>query len=558
MRDGMPGREFTFDAEKEGVKNPNNVKPEAEMEWGYGGIPPEFYEQQNAGEVDRHLPESAEFDAGPVIRFARDQMNRGLGRAQLLASLQERFGRDLLLKAAPALRPLMALEGIIGRIAIDGRGYKSCKQALMLASKSPYKHFIRHVVGCQCGDPQMVPLKPKGGAMGAVEASTGNGIDDFFADGQAPAPKMVSHCRSTMLPILSGMGDLDESEMDGTLIDLMNLTNLPEGDVENIRTDSTKKPLEKVRAAFQLVDRRLSRSMTTRYRQMVDASEHRLAQADNEIALDPVASTPELDVDHVNHAIQHTVDVNADPLQAGLDINGRGLMADVDLANIPVPETIDVDGNVPLPYGIQVEAARQAEADLRMEHQKRAQIDGVFDMGQLREVEVDPQAANIHVKVDKARQAKPELQMEAQPERSRVDGMIDFAPNAMPMDDLVAAMDVKVQPERQVRPDLEMEQPDQPRLDSMIAVDGIQAQTVEELDASMALDFESLRDNKPISVDHRGGMQAVELEGFGVAPDIDLLSSPDAEFIGADEIELEMPTSSPGDLDVDMGGGMSW
>lgn len=62
---------------------------------------------------------------------------------------------------------------------------------------------------------------------------------------------MVAHCQSTMLPVLA-KGDLDESEMDQTMIDLMNVASLPETVASEIRGSKVSN-LKKVQTAFRKI-----------------------------------------------------------------------------------------------------------------------------------------------------------------------------------------------------------------------------------------------------------------------------------------------------------------
>ena len=81
---------------------------------------------------------------------------------------------------------------------------------------------------------------------------------------------MVSHCQSTMLPILA-KGDLDESEMDATMIDLMNITKLPETVASEIR-QSKDSNLKKVQAAFRALISLRDRREAEKYSGKVDTA----------------------------------------------------------------------------------------------------------------------------------------------------------------------------------------------------------------------------------------------------------------------------------------------
>lgn len=288
----------------ENVKNPNNIKPQLEMEWGLGG--PDIDINEPAGVVKRNVPEDSEGDAGGVIVFARDMQNRGFRASQIIKSLKAKFNKETLAKAASGLREQFCLDGIVGRIAIDGRGYDSCQQALKASMNSPYKRFIKYVIGCECGDPHMLPFDEKG--MFVDMDSSGNAVDDFFASTGEPkvAKQMVSHCRTSMLKIMAAQGDLDDSEMDSTLIEMMNTTGIPAGTVASVRKQHVSN-VQKIRNAFRLLDIHRDSMESKKYSGSVNSDEFKIKRADNEIEFGMEPMT-DLDVDPVNYSLQQEVE----------------------------------------------------------------------------------------------------------------------------------------------------------------------------------------------------------------------------------------------------------
>jgi hypothetical protein len=271
----------------ESIRNPNNVKPQVEVEWGLGG--PDVDLNEPAGVVKRNLEEGIG-DADSVILFARDMMNRGLRGRQVVASLRGKYPPALLAKAQKGLRAMFALEGLVGRIMVDARGYKSCQAAMKAVANSPYKRFVKYVYGCNCGDSHNLPMNDMG-LFDNVKASSGNGFDDFLA-GEKSTAKLASHCRSTMMPIFAS-GDLDKSMLDGTLIEMMNLTPVPQSVVNQVTAMSISN-LEKVRMAFRWLDKKVDAAEDSRYAGVVeDSSEFKLLRADNEVDL---VGVPETDI----------------------------------------------------------------------------------------------------------------------------------------------------------------------------------------------------------------------------------------------------------------------
>lgn len=270
------------------MRNPNNVKPQLEMEWGVGG--PDIDLDEPAGAVQRNVSDDIG-DPEPVIMFARDMMNRGYRGSQVVASLRKRFPSALLANASKGLRSMFALEGLVGRIMVDARGYRSCQDALKSASNSPFKRFVKYTFGCCCGEPHVLPSNDMD-IIGSVQESAGNPTDAFLA-GEKTTSKTATHCRSTMLPILSSQGDIDKSLLDGTLIEMMNLTPVPEGVLKDIRAMKTSN-LAKIRAAFRWLDNSIDASEGSKYANDADSGAFNLVHADNEIDIfdAPLADIP--------------------------------------------------------------------------------------------------------------------------------------------------------------------------------------------------------------------------------------------------------------------------
>ena len=292
-----PGRE-PFDATEETAGQDIDIKPDAEVEWGYGSMAPAWSDAANQHNTVERAPEEQYGDAGDVIVLARDLMNRGATWTQVAQGLKGKFSKETLLAAKEGLRELVAMDGLIGRVMIDGAGYEDCSHALKAAQNSPYKNFIRYVTGCTCGDPVLMESST-GHQMESVVDVPENATDAFFAAEEAPKASKVPHCRKTMLPLISGQGDLDESEMDPTMIDLMNVTGLPEGETEKVMKKKGK-GLKKWQHAFQAADRLLESQEEEKYAGPVDVSEHRIDVSDQEIELAGAVDLSQLDVQLTN------------------------------------------------------------------------------------------------------------------------------------------------------------------------------------------------------------------------------------------------------------------
>jgi hypothetical protein len=342
-KDGMlkPGAP-TFEPVAEGMKKHNNIKPELEVEWG-GATTPDIDLNQPAGIVQRNLPDDAIGDASAVIVFARDAMNRGVMGRALVAALKGKFASKTLRAAKDGLRKQLALEGVVGCIAVDGRGYESCRDALKAASHSPYKYFLKYVIGCQCGEPHSIASL---GQRMAVKAETiGGSVDAFFAStDEKHVPTMASHCRSTMMPILAARGDLDPSDMDTTMIDMMNMSGLPEGQYKQIWDDRKNNKyssnLEAIRAAFRWLNHRKESAESSRYAGKVKAYGISMGMGDTPVDISaPLSPTP--DVEMGQNVLDNPPMLNEPVAEAAPQAEFDDLMED-----------ILVDAAPPAPLGI--------------------------------------------------------------------------------------------------------------------------------------------------------------------------------------------------------------
>lgn len=283
------------------MRNPNNIKPQLEMEWGIGKG--DINLDEPAGCVERNIPKDQLGDAKSVIMFARDQMNRGVRGSKVVQSLKNKYPKELLFMAKEGLHEMFGMEGLVGRIMIDARGYKNCKVALDLVANSPYKSFIKYVYGCDCGEPHIVASNETD-VIGKIQDSTGNGMDDFMSD-KSYTSKMKELCCSTMLERI-GRGDLDDSMMDETLIDMNNLASLPEHVSSKIRKNNISN-LSKIKLAFSWLDKQADLKNGVKYMASVDNIEFVLKVKDDEVDI-----------------------LNAPPATKIFDVTNKSLLTDIE------------------------------------------------------------------------------------------------------------------------------------------------------------------------------------------------------------------------------------
>jgi hypothetical protein len=341
----------TFDPAAKGVKRNNNIKDDLQLQWGFGNIPPD-YSDPVAGRVERNVPDDKLGDAGKMILFARDMMNRGQPLRNIVAALKKRFDKSTLVAAKDGLRAQFALDGVAGRFVVDARGYESCKTAMDSCWRSPHKRHLGYVLGCKCGTPHLISASHF--AESEVKSS-GNPIDDFMADKEIYVSKMIPHCRSTMLPIAAGRGDLDPEWMDKTLIDVMDLTGIPQGEVEKIQ--AMKSGFDKLKAAFRAIDEMKVMAEEGKYAEDVDAAKFVIDQEEQPVEV--CGQMRELpDVNLVNEALQQEIEpvepftlVFAGPVDMvgepeAIELSSPNIIPslDIDLADEADPGQLDIRG----------------------------------------------------------------------------------------------------------------------------------------------------------------------------------------------------------------------
>lgn len=366
------------------IKNPNDIKSELEAEWGYGDISPTLGYNEKPEDTQRNISGNSEdTDKNQVIKFARDLMNRGNTASVVDASLKKHFPTATLKKASKELRELFSMDGILGRIAVDSRGYESCDEAVKVASNSPYKRFIKYVIGCECGDPYMMPALTEGENEDAD--STGNSTDDFFAASDDYVVPRVAHCPTSMMPLFgSAEKDIHKREAE-YLTNIMNVTGLPHGIVEKLKKQK-EKSVKKVQKAFCALDRMHEKRDKQKYSEKVDSSEHEIKPAENEVEfteapegqMDVMKAEASEDAERVlTEPEKRPDDSHKSPSEYAVTVADN----EVDTPSEPDPRlNVDpVDGNI------------QQEVEMEPDERPRS-LSGVSPRGTSPEVSIDEEA----------------------------------------------------------------------------------------------------------------------------------------------------------------------
>jgi hypothetical protein len=226
--------------------------------------------------------------------------------------------------------------------------------------------------------------------------------------------------------------------LDSTMIEMMNLTPVPEGVIKQIRK-SSRSNLAKVAAAFRWLDKQADSSAAAKYAGKVDASEFIVRRADNEIDLfqGPAA---EIEVDGTNPDLSTDIDYaglaptnfdGMDSIPGVLDevsvsdpfgeeqipvelMDERGGASRVEIDDpAEVPEYQDVE---PAPVNMEVDFFGQGGMDINLDGEQEIQVDEplpIFDS-----LDVDPNAGGMDVtspadgdvEIDFSENPEPEFQ----------------------------------------------------------------------------------------------------------------------------------------------------
>jgi hypothetical protein len=332
---GMVSDEPFIDVER--LKCPNNIKSEIEVQWGGGG--PEIDIDEPAGIVERNLGEE-QTDADAVILFARDMMNRGFMGRDLDRVIRSKFDAETIRAASSGLASQLRLEGIVGCVAIDGRGYDSCKDALRAAQQSPYKGLLRYVIGCECGTPHLANRTPRGDLLGVGESITGSAVDDFLESTENHKAEMIPVCQSTALPIL-GQDELDPSEVNDSLIDLTTVTELPQKIVDAARE---RGGIKGIQSAFRWLQAAKEARALDRYAGSVDASEFAIQPTDMSVDITPAVKREPIAMNsQPNRGFDVEVHGAGPSVDGIIPMNGASDQLVVEIGNKFVAQDIETD-----------------------------------------------------------------------------------------------------------------------------------------------------------------------------------------------------------------------
>ncbi len=336
-----------------------NQKDDLEMQWGYGEFDPTY----NIPAENPKPVQSNESDV--VVRTAKVLLMRGLMGKRFVAAMRDRFGDVVLAENKDKVVEVLENEGILGCIAVDPKGLKDCKDAFVIAAKSPNAKHIRYVLACdRCAGCEH--FKTEKISVGGEKSNTKinkASIDDFFLSNN-PTQKLRSFCSKTGHAVLVSRGDLDESELDSTFIDLVNGGALTKEEAKLIRSQGDA--FTQAKRAFVLIERKHRKAEESKYASKVDTTEFKIEASDNPVVISDAIKTKKQDVKTIRANMKSDVElatmksgVDVDPVdyKAGMEIvvpkdsckgslvvdKGTSDIADFDILSEKTPKSLDID-----------------------------------------------------------------------------------------------------------------------------------------------------------------------------------------------------------------------
>jgi hypothetical protein len=307
----------------------NNKKDDLEVQWGTQDIDPKYAEKQEQivpTPVDRN-------NTSVIVQKARNYLNQGQMAAGVMKQLYDSYAKKDVDLAIPHLKPVLASEGILGCIAVDVTGYKDIQAALVDVSQSPYKRFVKYVLGYK-KDVVNLPMGSKEILSSKIVNSSKNAVDSFLNAEEDKEPGTVAYCKELMMPIMAGYQDVDEHWKNDTLIDLATVGNITEDDVEAIRKSSLK-PYQQLKCAFKLIEKR-KHAEDKKYAERVDSKEH-------------VVKASKLVVQVLKAVKKAELKISETPKMSTLEVGKMVVDPDIKEVSLPeVPVKVDKKANAEL------------------------------------------------------------------------------------------------------------------------------------------------------------------------------------------------------------------
>ena len=197
---------------------------------------------------DEMIVRKPDDDVRTLIEYSHVLLNQGIMGVDVVRALRSRFHSEVIQRAMPELRKVMKDEGFVGTIAVDLRGTKNHKERIAAARKSPYWRFMKCVIMDKKDAKRSAFVDRK--RMSSTRENDDGTISGFFAGNESHTEDITTYT-PLGLKVITSREDLDDSEYDKTLIDIINLSGIAEDELGEGNS------AEKCKKAFKLVARKI-------------------------------------------------------------------------------------------------------------------------------------------------------------------------------------------------------------------------------------------------------------------------------------------------------------
>jgi hypothetical protein len=224
-------------------------KDDLAIEWGRG----------DASVIDRPATTiksemkliNSDKDVETLVDYVQVLMHQGFPKEEVMRQAKTHFPQETIDAAAKHLAVVFKAEGIVGCVAIDLRYTKKPGDIVRAAMKSPFKRHIAYVIMDTESAANSSFVKHRKIANGTTD---GGGIDGFFSGSERVASSEMVY-EPLNLPVIAGRADLDPEYYDATLVDLVNVAGITEGEVKKLYS-AEGSAWKKLSVAFRAAMRR--------------------------------------------------------------------------------------------------------------------------------------------------------------------------------------------------------------------------------------------------------------------------------------------------------------
>jgi len=217
-------------------------KDDLEIEWGEGsGIDIGYQPEPTT------IKDEMDLSNNYMQRTVREMQMMGMNQNKIVSCLIERFGKSLVKKNMSNMKLLLANSGFTGCVALDTKDYNQCKDGIKVASKSPYKRYIKFAIANEgCADCMFFR---RGRSIKATREVSENSLDSFLIPEEIVEQENRPVCVSLGLPLIFSQAGITEDDANDVVNKLADEKEISRKDADSI-ISSNLVPFEKIRIAF--------------------------------------------------------------------------------------------------------------------------------------------------------------------------------------------------------------------------------------------------------------------------------------------------------------------